>query len=59
MGAFVTLGFRAASFYFTGDHTKVAVCNGAYNWAQGTFVDPRFYQVLRFSCRPFTTEEHP
>lgn len=58
-GAFVTLGFRAASFYFTGDHTKVAVCNGAYNWAQGTFVDPRFYQVLRFSCRPFTTEEHP
>ena len=54
----ITIGRLGSTFYWTGDLSKTAVCNGAYFWQLGT-LDPRLGEVLRFSCRPFTTEEHP
>lgn len=54
----ITIGRMGSTFYWTGDLSKTAVCNGAYFWQLGT-LDPRLGEVLRFTCRPFTTEEHP
>ena len=54
----ITIGRMGSTFYWTGDLSKTAVCNGAYFWQRGN-LDPRLAEVLRFTCRPFTTEEHP
>lgn len=54
----ITIGYRGTTYYWIGDLSKTALCNGAYFWGAG-LPDTRLGEVLRFSCRPFTTEEHP
>lgn len=54
----ITIGHRGTTYYWIGDLSKTALCNGAYFWGAG-LSDARLGEVLRFSCRPFTTQEHP
>lgn len=54
----ITIGHRGTTYYWIGDLSKTALCNGAYFWGAG-LPDTRLGEVLRFSCRPFTTQEHP
>ena len=57
----VIAGKGAPSFYWVGDENVLAMApEGAKFWinGEGSF-NEHMRSVIRFSCRPFTTEEHP
>ena len=57
----VIAGKGAPSFYWVGDENVLAMApQGAKFWinGEGSF-NEHMRSVIRFSCRPFTTEEHP
>jgi hypothetical protein len=59
-GASFNVGKISGSYYWVGDRKKVAMSVKGAQWFSG---DGRHsedqYDVIRYSCRPFTTQEHP
>ena len=50
----------SATYYWVGDWQNIPLCGGAVLWANaaGQYNNHEL-AVIRFSCRPFTTQEHP
>ena len=57
----IRVGKGAPFFYWVGDADKIAAApDGAKFWVEGaSALSANERGVIRFSCRPFTTEEHP
>ena len=59
-GAVVNSGNTSPTYYWVGNKSKMPMCGGAQSWKSGEgLYRAHLWDVIRYSCRPFTTEEHP